>query len=210
MILYKYMVAPNPVKVLLYLAEKEHMGVEMDLQLVDVSLGDGEHKSKEHLARNPLGTLPVLELDDGTCINESLAIINYLEDRYPTPSIYGSTLEEKAHARALERTTDHGAIVFLSDMVNAINSPVGHEADPAGAKFLAKRAALDLAYLEDLLSDGRPFLAGDRVTLADCTLAAGLQFARFRSVDLPGTYPHIERWDKAYKARPHVGQHIIF
>jgi len=74
--LYDFVQAPNPRKVRVYLAEK---GIQVPLQTVD--LNKGEQRSPEILKINPLGVIPVLELDDGTCIPESLAIIEYFEER---------------------------------------------------------------------------------------------------------------------------------
>lgn len=86
----------------------------------------------------------------------------------------------------------------------------GKQSEPAGAETLAKRAVIDFDYLENELCHGRPFLLGERATLVDCTLAAGIQFARFREMGLPGTYPAITEWYEAYKARPHVQAHLFF
>ena len=78
--LYWFQVAPNPTKVRLYIAEKRAGGATIDFESVIVKLPKGEQNRPEHLARNPFASLPVLELDDGTCIIESLAIIDYLEE----------------------------------------------------------------------------------------------------------------------------------
>ena len=81
--LYMFQVAPNPTRVRLYLAEKAAAGAKIDLQQIAVNLPKGEQRTPDHLARNPLGRLPVLELDDGSYLTESLAIIEYLEECYP-------------------------------------------------------------------------------------------------------------------------------
>ncbi|NNL66850.1 MAG: glutathione S-transferase family protein, partial [Myxococcales bacterium] len=86
---YVFPVAPNPTKLRLYLAEKAAAGSEIPIEQVTVSLVDGEQNQPEHLARNPLGKLPVLELDDGSFLSESLAIIQYLEELYPEPPMIG-------------------------------------------------------------------------------------------------------------------------
>ena len=83
--LYYFPIAPNPTKVRIYLAEK---GIEMEQVLVN--LIKGEQKSEEHRARNPLANLPVLELDDGTHLSESLAIIELLEELHPQPPMIGT------------------------------------------------------------------------------------------------------------------------
>ncbi len=120
--LYFFPVAPNPTKVRLYLAEKAAGGAEVDLTEVTVNLREGEQKRPEQLARNPFGKLPVLELDDGTHLIESLAIIEYLEELHPNPPMIGSTPLERARARELERTADLGVLLPVSKIVNATNS----------------------------------------------------------------------------------------
>ena len=86
MLLYVFPVAPNPTRVRLYLAEKKIAGARIDLEEVNVDLRAGQQRSPEHLARNPFGRLPVLELADGTHLTESLAVIQYLEELYPDPA----------------------------------------------------------------------------------------------------------------------------
>ena len=83
--LYDFVGAPNPKRVRVYLAEK---GLKVPTQQVNIL--SGENRAPEFLAKNPMGGLPVLELDDGTYLPESLAIIEYLEDLHPTPPMIGT------------------------------------------------------------------------------------------------------------------------
>lgn len=89
--LYDYKAAPNPRRVRIYMAEKG-----IDIPLIPVDIMKREQKSPDFLAKNPLGSLPVLELADGTCISESVAICRYLEALYPEPPLFGRTAAEKA------------------------------------------------------------------------------------------------------------------
>ena len=100
---YVFPVAPNPTKLRLYLAEKAAAGHEIPVEQVMVSLVDGEQNQPEHLARSPLGRLPVLELDDGSFLSESLAIIQYLEELHPEPPMIGREPLARARVRELER-----------------------------------------------------------------------------------------------------------
>lgn len=199
--LYTFPVAPNPTKVRLYLAEKQAAGCTIPIELVEINLGKGEHRSEAHLARNPFGTLPVLELDDGRFVTESLAIIEYLEELYPEPPMNGGTPADKALVRSMERTLDLDVLICLGRAVHATNSPIGHPPNPPVAKAELARAEKTLSWIDDLLADGRPFVAGQNPTVADFTLAAGLQFARFGELPLPGDFSNLERWDTAYRAR---------
>ena len=95
-------VAPNPTRVRLYVAEKREGGADMALTEVRVNLVKGEQNAPEHLARNPFGRSPVLGLDDGSYLTESLAIIEYLEERYPEPDLLGGT-DSQMIANVIER-----------------------------------------------------------------------------------------------------------
>lgn len=200
--LYVFQVAPNPTKVRLYLAEKAAGGAEIDLPQVTVSLPKGEQKGPEHLARNPFGRLPVLELDDGTHLIESLVIIEYLEELYPEPPMIGSSALERARVRELERIADLGVLFPVAYTVHATNSPLGLPPRPEMAEFFRDSLPAALRVLDERLGDGRPFVAGERPTIADCTLQAALQFARFGKVEIDPGFANLARWDREYRERP--------
>jgi glutathione S-transferase len=203
--LYFFPIAPNPTKVRLYLAEKADAGRPIDLEMVQVNLPAGEQKSEAHLARSPFGKVPVLEFDDGTNLTESLAIIEYLEELHPEPPMIGSDARERARARELERIADLGALVSIARIVHATNSPLGLPPNPELAAAAREPLLPALGYLEAQLADGRDFVAGARPTVADCTLAAGLQFGRFGKVfdemPLAPEHPALTEWDERYRAR---------
>lgn len=199
--LYNFPVAPNPTKVSLYLAEKRAGGCAFEIEDVTVNLVEGEQRTEEHRARNPFARLPVLELDDGSILLESLAIIEYLEELHPDPPMIGVTAVERAQVRALERVADLGLLFPIGIIVHTTNSPVGYPPSPEVADRFQKMLPQPLRYLDEQLADGRPFLAGDVPSIADCTLAAALQFARFGKVDIGEEYTNIERWDAAYRER---------
>jgi len=199
--LYFFPVAPNPTKVRLYLAEKAAAGTEIELTEVLVQLPKGEQRSAEHIARNPFGRLPVLELDDGTCLIESLSIIEYLEERHPAPPLIGSDALERARVRELERIADLGVLLPAGRIVHATNSPLGFPPNPEVAAYFGKILPEALSVLDARLTDGRPFVAGDHPTIADCTLQAALQFARFGKVEIDPAFENLARWDVAYRKR---------
>jgi glutathione S-transferase len=199
--LYMFPVAPNPTKVRLYLAEKEEAGGPIEIEQETVSLPNGEQRSDEHTARHPFQKLPVLELEDGTCLIESLAIIQYLEELHPDPPLIGADPLERARVRALERICELGVLYGVAWTVHNTNSPLGLPANPPVADFFRKSLVKPLTYLDGLLSDGRAFVAGESPTIADCTLAAAFQFARFGKLEIDPEYTHVARWDAAYRAR---------
>jgi len=199
--LYFFPVAPNPTRVRLYLAEKAAGGARIPVEQVVVKVREGEHRKPEHLARNPLGKLPVLELPDGSYLTESLPIIEYLEERYPDPPLIGRDPEERARVRELERIADIGVLQQVSRIVHATNSPLGLAPVPAVAEQARGLLAPNLRILEDRLSDGRSFVAGDLPSIADSTLQAAFQFARFGKVDIDPALENLARWDRAYRDR---------
>lgn len=200
--LYMVPLAPNPTKVMLYIAEREELGVQMSIEQIIVNTVKGRHKEPAHLARNPFGTVPALELDDGTYLVESLAMIDFLEDKFPENTMYQGTAEEKGKARDLERVIDLRLGGPMGAFGHATNSPLGRPPEPEKAAQYLQSMQTPLDYLENLLSDGRPLLGGDHVNVADCTLQSFLQFTRFVEADVLGDRPLLRAWDKRYRERP--------
>ena len=199
--LYMVPAAPNPTKVMLYIAEKTVAGTEMDVEQVLVNTLKNEQKSAEHLARNPFGSLPVLEVADHDYIVESLAIIEYLEERFPQPAMWGHGTRERIRARELERIADLRVLLQVGRYVHATKSPIGLPPNPEAAAQAKQALPVAFRYFENVLADGRALLLGDHVSVADCTLQAALQFMRFAKFDLIGDYPHLTRWDASYRQR---------
>jgi glutathione S-transferase len=200
--LYMVPLAPNPTKVMLYIAERAELGVDMGIEQIVVNTVKGRHKEPAHLARNPFGTVPAFELDDGSFILESLVIIQYLEDKFPDGALIQGTPEEKARARDVERIIDLRIGGPMGAYGHATKSPLGRPPDPAKAAQCEEALQTPLDYLDHLLSDGRPLLLGERVSVADCTLQSSLQFMRFVEADLFGDRPLLRAWDQRYRERP--------
>ncbi len=194
--LYCFPVAPNPTRLRVYLAEK---GIEVPEVLV--SLPKGEQKHPEHLARDPQGKLPVLELDDGSYLTESLPIIEYFEELHPEPPMIGRDPVERARVRAVERIAEMNALLPIARYIHATNSPLGLPPNPALAEEAGKGMTTGLRLLDDIVDD-RPFVAGDTPTIADCTLFAAFFFADFGKVAIPAEHRNLARWHAAWKERP--------
>jgi glutathione S-transferase len=196
--LYVYPFAPNPRKVLVYLKEK---GV--DVPLVQLDITKGENRTPDFLRKNPLGGLPVLELDDGTILTESLAIIEYFEETHPEKSMIGSGALERARVRELERICELGVMGGVATVFQN-TSPffAGRvKQSPEAAETGRMRIANALKVLDARIGD-RPFVAGDRPTIADCTLIAALDFGQFAGVPLDPQLANVMRWYTAFKQRP--------
>lgn len=202
--LYYFPVAPNPARVRLYLAEKAAAGAAIPVEPVLVNLVRGEQREPAHLARNPFGTLPVLELDDGGFLVESTAIVEYLEERWPEPPMLGGSPEQRARARDLERIADTRVLMPMGRLVHATRSPLGRPPRPEVAEDAAAALEVGLAFFDRLLGDGRRFIGGDRPAMADCTLAAALQFGRFRDLHPAGELGRVSAWEERMRSREAV------
>ena len=200
--LYGVPAAPNPTKVMLYVAERQARGTDMNIEHVQVNTLKGEQNQPEHLARNVFGALPTLELEDGRFIVESLSIIYFLEDLLPDNKLQSDEPVACGLARDMERNIETRFANNLSRYVHAVNSPLGLPKDPKVAAEIEAGMPKALAYIEDILSDGRPLLGGDDVSVADCTLQSALQFARFGKVDVIADYPRVCAWNERYCQRP--------
>jgi len=194
--LYAFPVAPNPTKVKTYLAEK---GLDIPIEIV--SLPRGEQNQPEFLARNPLGKLPVLELDDGSVLTESLAIIEYLEELHPDPPLIGTSPKQRAVTRELERLCDIGVLLNVARWIHATNSPLGLPPRPEVAAFAKKQLDQNLAVLDGRIGAG-PFVAGERLSVADCTLWAALNFASFRELEIDPAFANVLAWRERFSQRP--------
>ena len=202
--LYKVALAPNPTKVMLYIAERAALGADLGIEQITVNTVKRENREPEHLARNPFGTLPVLEMEDGSYIVESLAIIQYLEDKFPENRILSGSPEENGHARDVERIIDVRLAGPMGGYGHAVNSPLGYPKDPEKAEQLLGQMKGPLDYLENLLGDGRPLLLGENASIADCNLQASLQFMRFIEAEdgVLGDRPLLSAWNERYRQRP--------
>ena len=196
--LYDFAGAPNPKKLRVYLAEK---GIQVPSEQVNII--SGENRTPEFLKKNPLGGLPVLELDDGSCLTESLAIIEYFEELHPNPPMIGTTPLQRAHVRALERIAELGVLARVGTIFQNTHpfmaARVKQSAD--AAETARTQMAVSLKVLDARIGQ-RPFVAGERPTIADCTLLAALEFGDFAQVPLDPSFTNVTRWYAAFKQRP--------
>ena len=195
--IYDFPWAPNPRKVRVYVLEK---GLSIPFQTID--LAAGENKTPEFLAKNPTGSLPVLALDDGGYLTESLVIMEYLEDCFPNPPMLGLSPLERARVRELERFAEHnifnpiGRIFFNTNALFVERDQVPEAAAQA-------RRGLDRAFaIMDQAIGTHPFIAGEHPTLADCTLFSAFELAQRAQVTIDERYQNLTRWYRAFRQRP--------
>jgi glutathione S-transferase len=198
--LYDFALAPNPRKVRVYLKEKG-----LDLPLAPVDIMTGQNRTPEFLKSvNPLGGLPVLELDDGSHLTESLAIIEYLEELHPNPPMLGATPLERARVRETERICEVGGLNNIGTIFQNTSpffaARVKQSADTADTA--RSRLATNLKVLDGKIGKNQ-FLCGSKPTIADCTLFAAFSLAEFAGIDLAlASAPNVQRWYEAFKQRP--------
>lgn len=195
--IYDFPFAPNPRKLRVYLGEK---GLEIPFEMVNIV--KGEQNEPAFLAKNPGAGVPVLELDDGTCLSESLAIIEYLEELYPEPTMIGETPLERARVRALERNAEIGVFFPATRIVHNTRKILpGGNPVAAVAEKSRPQLASGLALLDQKIGDS-PFVAGERPTIADCTLFAALKFGEMAELEVDPEFENVRRWYADFKERP--------
>lgn len=193
-------IGPNPRVVKMFMAEKG-----IDIPRVEVDLMGGENRQGAHLARNPSGQTPTLELDDGSFLAEITAICEYLEEKHPSPPLIGATAEERAMTRMWTRRID---LQIVEPMLIGFRSAEGHELFKARVRLLPQAAA-DLKTLAqeritwlDGLMSGNSFVAGDRFTLADILLYCTLDFGRTVGQPINRDNANVAAWFDRVGARP--------
>ena len=196
--IYDFAGAPNPKKLRAYLAEK---GLSVPLEQVDIIAG--QNRTPEFLAKNPLGGLPVLELDDGSHLSESLAIMEYFEEEHPEPPMIGRTPLERARTREVERICEVGVMSGIGTIFQNTHPFFAGRVkqSPEAAENARGRLENALGVLDSRLA-GSTFVGGESPTIADCTLLAALDFAAFGGIEIPARYAHVHRWYQAFKQRP--------
>lgn len=196
--LYDHPMGPNPRRVRIFLAEK---GLSVPLEQVDIM--SGHARSPEFLGKNPFGGIPVLELDDGTCIAESVAICRYFEELHPDPALFGATAKEKAIIEMWLRRVE------LSFMVPT--GMVWLHGHPLTAKLVDQipqvadqnKERVNRGYqLFDQQLASTQFMAGDAYSVVDAVALASIDFANgLVGVPFDENLTHLKRWHESVSAR---------
>jgi glutathione S-transferase len=197
--IYDHPQAPNPRRVRIFLAEK---GVSVPLETVDILRR--VNREPAFLARNPFGGIPVLELDDGSCIAESVAICRYFEGEHPDPPLFGKGAREQAEVEMWNRRVELGLLAAIG-MVWAHGSPLTAAVIaqiPANVEPNRKRAAQVMEIFDRALAE-RPFLAGERFSIADISALCAIDFGRaLVDVHPDPALQHLGRWHRDVSSRP--------
>ena len=199
MLLYHDLRAPNPRRVRIFLAEK---GVAYDT--IEVSIAASQHQTPEFRKKNPLALLPVLELADGKVLRESMAICRYIEELYPEPNLFGGDPWERAEIEQWNRHAELELLIPIAQVFRNTNA------------FWAGRIKQSAEFggiMRDLVGDRfdwlegelarRPYLAGQRFTVADITALCAIDFGKVSNIRIkPDTHPQLAAWHARVSGRP--------
>jgi glutathione S-transferase len=191
---------PNPRAMRMYLAEKA-----ITLPATELDLLAAENRKSPYTDRNPGGQLPALELDNGTCIGETVAIWEYLEEKHPTPALIGANAEDRAEARQWQRRVEQN---ITENLYNGFRFAEGIDlfknrvpCEPDAAPGLKRIAQARLKWLDGLIA-GRDFIVPNRFTISDIILYCALDFGVSVGQKIDPSDANIIAWFKRIEARP--------
>ena len=191
--------APNPRRVRIFFAEK---GVPLP-ELVPVDIAKKEHKTEAFTRLNPAQRLPVLELDDGTALAETIAICRYLEALHPQPPLFGRDAKEQATIEMWNRRVELGHIASVAAIFRHSHPSMAELEEQVPEWAEANRDQMDdHLWLIELQLAANPFICGEALTVADITAGIAIDFMKPSRVPLPEDFVHIRRWHGALSARP--------
>jgi glutathione S-transferase len=190
--LYVAPYAPNPRRVMMFLAEKD----VTDIEIVRINLQAGEHRTDDFKKKSPLSQIPVLELDDGRALTESRAICTYIEALRPEPNLMGRDAFERAIIEMWDRRMELLFSVPLMAWVrhgNPVMGAVERNQNPEVASYNQGQAMRMAKWLNTELAS-REWIAGDRFTIADITAVCGMDFAKMMNWRPGDDLPNLKRW----------------
>jgi glutathione S-transferase len=191
--------APNPRRVRIFLAEKG-----ISVPLVPVDMAALEHKREAVSSRNPLMRLPVLELDDGTILTETIAICRYFEELQPQPVLFGTGALGKAVVEMWQRRVEFNLFSAVASAFRHIHPAMKEWEIPQVPEWgeVNKPKAVDFMRILDRELATREFIAGDAFSVADITGLCALDFMKPARIAIPEELTHVQRWHQALRSRP--------
>jgi glutathione S-transferase len=199
MLLYHDPRAPNPRRVRIFLAEKN-----VSYDTIEVLIADRAHQTDDFRRKNPLSLLPVLELPDGRILRESMAICRFVEEEHPEPNLFGRDAWERAQIEMWNRHAELELLLPIAQVFrNSHQFWVGRiKQAPEFAEIMREQLSLRFDWLDGELGK-RPFMAGDRFSVADITALCAIDFGRVSSIKLNAeTHPNLVAWHKRVSERP--------
>ena len=196
--LYDSTLAPNPRRVRIYLAEK---GIKVPT--VQIDIGKAENRAAEYLKKNPMGGVPILELDDGSFLAETIAICRYFEELNPNPPLFGTDARDKAFVEMWQRRMELNLFSMATGAFRNTHAFFKGRIPqvPEYGQVCKDAAIKQLEWLDGELA-GRKFIAGDRYTVADITALCGIDFGRISDIRIQPGHKNLTRWHEEVSARP--------
>ena len=191
--------APNPRRVKIFVAEK---GLDIPYEVVEIN--KAEHLTEEFTALNPVQRVPVLVLDDGMAISESVAICRYLEGLHPEPNLFGNSPLEQAVIEMWNRRMEMGLLFHISQAFRHAHPAMAALEQPQIAEWSEAnkpRAMHYLGVLNDALGENA-YVAGDKYTIADITAMVAIDFMKPARLKVPDEHANIKRWYGEVAQRP--------
>ncbi|RZJ43817.1 MAG: glutathione S-transferase [Brevundimonas sp.] len=206
--IFDWHTGPYPARVRIALAEK---GLGSQVEFVSIDLWKGEHKTPAFLAKNYSGTLPVLELDDGTLIAECTAITQYLDALVGDPVLTGQSPLEKGLIHMMTKRAEiellDAVSVYFHHATPGLGPDVELYQNPEWGLRQGDKALRGMRYFDGVLRT-RDFIVGDRFTMADITVIGGLIFADLVDLAIPDDCDALQAWYARVQDRPSVRNRV--
>lgn len=211
MTIYDFPRGPYPTRVRIALAEKN---LQSQVQFVMVDLYKGEHKYPAFIAdKNYSGTLPVLELSDGTCIAECTAITEYLDTLEGAPTLTGRTPLEKGVIHMMSKRAELELLdaisVYFHHGTPGLGPHVELYQNPEWGFRQRDKAVRGMHYFDAVLRK-QPYIAGETFSMADITVIGGLVFASIVKLPVPTECTALLAWYQSMRERPSVKDQPAF
>jgi glutathione S-transferase len=196
--LYSSVFAPNPRRVRIFLAEK------IAVETVNVDLARLEHRAASFTALDPFQRVPLLELDDGTLISESIAICRYFEELHPEPALFGIGALQRATIEMWQRRLELNLLYHIAHAFRHAHPHMAAMEQPQIAELArsSKPKAIAAMRVVNAALEDRPFIAGAQFSIADITGLVAIDFAKAARIAAPDELVHLRRWHAALGARP--------
>jgi glutathione S-transferase len=200
--IYDYKGFPNPTRVRIAVAEK---GLSDKVEFISIDVPGGEHRLPAFAEKNPYATVPVLELDDGTCISECTAITEYVDSLVGEPVLTGKSAKERAVIQMMQRRTEAGlldaAATYFHHATPGLGPKIELYQNREWGEKNRERAIAGMRYLDQVLTR-QPFVASNEFTMADITVFAGLIYAAIAKIEVPSELKNLKSWHQRVASRP--------
>lgn len=202
---YDCSTAPSPRRVRIFIAEKK-----LEIEIIEIDMRKGEQLTPEFRKINPNCTVPVLETDDGNRLLSTAGIRHYLEASSPEPSLLGSAPSERGKIADIQWRIENDGFMAMAEALRntapglknrALTGPFDYEQIPALGERGKVRVGRFFDQIEELIGT-KPFVAGDKYSVADIDLLVLVDFARWLKISLPDSAENAKRWYTSVSDRP--------